>query len=119
MTDPGRGPSGRRTPERSATPSPGDPQPHAGDDSVWDGSDAQLAELAMTADPGAPLAPDAVPWRPSLAAVGGFLPEWYMPAPTARSRRSVTAGVIAVIVLAFVLIDASGLCVTSGFLSWA
>ncbi len=85
----------------------------------WDGTDAELAELALAADPDAPLSPGAVPWRAPSGALGGFLPEWYMPAPTARRRPRSTAVVIAVVVVGFLVIDACGLCITSGFLSWA
>ena len=87
-------------------------------DAPWDGTDAELAELALAADPGAPVSADAVPWR-AASALSGYLPEWYMPAPTARSRPRSTAVVIAVVVVGFLIIDACGLCITSGFLSWA
>jgi hypothetical protein len=84
----------------------------------WDGTDDELAELALAADPDASVAHDAVAWR-APSALSGYLPEWYMPAPTARSRPRGTAVVIALVVVGFLVIDACGLCITSGFLSWA
>jgi hypothetical protein len=53
-----------------------------------------------------------------LGLVGGPLPEWYMPAVTARARRW-RLPIVVVVVSAFVLIDALGLCNTFGVLSWA
>jgi hypothetical protein len=88
-------------------------------DGEWDGTDDALAELALAADPNAPVALDATPWRAACGALGGYLPEWYMPAPTARRRPRSTAAVIALVVVGFLVIDACGLCITSGFLSWA
>lgn len=88
------------------------------DEGAWDGTDDVLAELAEAAHPSPPLAGDAVPWR-GATGLGGYLPEWYMPAPTARRRSRGTAAVIAVVVVGFLVIDACGLCITSGFLQWA
>jgi hypothetical protein len=55
---------------------------------------------------------DGVPWRDDSA--GGLLPEWYMPAATARVRGRARRGLIAGIVLALVVINSVGLCVTYG-----
>jgi hypothetical protein len=80
-------------------------------------SDEELTELALAAEPGPP-APDAMPIGVYLGLVGGPLPEWYMPAVTARARRW-RLPIVVVVVSAFVLIDALGLCNTFGVLSWA
>jgi hypothetical protein len=80
-------------------------------------SDEELTELALAADPDAPLSADAVPFHVHLAQFAAPLPLWYMP-PVARSggRRWKTPVVLAV-VAAFLLIDALGLCNTYGVLS--
>jgi hypothetical protein len=81
----------------------------------------ELTELALAADPAAPLAEDAVPISVHLSQFAAApLPLWYMPA-VARSgggRRWKLPLVLAV-VSAFVLIDALGLCNTYGILSLA
>jgi hypothetical protein len=79
-------------------------------------SDDELTELALAADPDAPLPADAVPMDVHLLQFGP-LPLWYMP-PVARSgsgkwRRPI----VLVVVGAFLLIDALGLCNTYGVLS--
>jgi hypothetical protein len=81
-------------------------------------TDDELAELAMAADPDAPLDPDAIPLRlgdPGAA----LLPEWYMPSTlradafgrTRRGRSLVVGGIVA----ALLLVNGVGLCVTYGF----
>jgi hypothetical protein len=77
-------------------------------------SDAELTAQALAADPDQPVDPDAVPFNDGTASTDGLLPEWYMPTPVGRHRhgwRSVTA---AVIIVAFLVINAFGLCVTYG-----
>lgn len=79
-------------------------------------SEEQLTELALAADPDAPLAADAVPIDVHLLQFGS-IPLWYMP-PVARSgsgrwRRPIVLAVVG----AFLLIDALGLCNTYGVLS--
>lgn len=78
-------------------------------------SEDTLTELALAADPDAPLPADAVPMDVHLLQFGA-LPLWYMP-PVARSgsgkwRRPI----VLVVVGAFLLIDALGLCNTYGVL---
>jgi hypothetical protein len=84
-------------------------------------TEQELTELALSADPNAPLPDDAVPIGVHLSQFAGApLPLWYMPA-IARSgggRRWRVPLVIAV-VSAFFLIDALGLCNTYGILSLA
>jgi len=79
-------------------------------------SEEKLTELALAADPDAPLPADAVPMDVHLMQLGP-LPLWYMP-PVARSgsgkwRRPIVLAVVG----AFLLIDALGLCNTYGVLS--
>ena len=79
-------------------------------------SEETLTDLALAADPDAPLAADAVPMDVHLLQFGS-IPLWYMP-PVARSgngrwRRPIVLAVVG----AFLLIDALGLCNTYGVLS--
>jgi hypothetical protein len=82
-------------------------------------SDEELTALALSADPNAPLDPNAVPWYSALALQRGLLPDWYMPIPSASHRGKGTRIVIGVLVVGFLTIGAFGLCITSGFLSLA
>jgi hypothetical protein len=74
----------------------------------------ELTALALSADPDAPIPADAVSlW--DLEARDSLLPEWYMPAPMSGRRLSGWQRRVAwVVVAAFVLIDAWGLCSTYG-----
>jgi hypothetical protein len=80
-------------------------------------SDDELAALALAADPSAPLDSDAVAWNGAFLHRPGLLPDWYMPTPASarpgRWPRAVVVGLVA----GFLLINAFGLCVTSGFIS--
>lgn len=80
-------------------------------------SDEELTELALAADPNAPLDADAVPWHVALGL--NPLPEWYMPIPMARGRGRGTRIVVASLVVGFLVIGAFGLCITSGFIQFA
>lgn len=82
-------------------------------------TDEELTALALAADPRAPLDPDAVAWRPASGLAWSELPEWYMARPSAVARGRGTKLVILAIVAGLLIIDAFGLCVTSGFLSLA
>jgi hypothetical protein len=74
--------------------------------------DDELAELAMTADPHDPFAPDAVPLAgPTTGAE--LVPVWYMPAPSLRRSRPRTV-VLTGFVVALVVLNVMGLCVTYG-----
>lgn len=77
-------------------------------------TDDELAELALNGDPDEPLDEDAVPLSVYLGQVPGLLPSWYMPAPMTRSRRRWELPVVLVIVAAFLIIEALGLCSTFG-----
>jgi hypothetical protein len=82
-------------------------------------SDDELTELALAADPGAPLPDNAVPIDVHLARTGPSLPIWYMPPVVARGGRRWKTPVVLVIVGAFLLIEAMGLCNTYGLLQFA
>jgi hypothetical protein len=82
-------------------------------------SDEELTDFALAADPNAPLSNDAVPWYGNSNLQRSLLPDWYMPRPIAATRGRATKIVIISIVAAFLIIDAFGLCITSGFLSLA
>jgi hypothetical protein len=77
-------------------------------------TDAELTILALAADPDHPVEPGAIPFTTATTGGDNYLPSWYMPAPMARSRGRRHRVVVAVIVLAFLLIEALGLCVTYG-----
>ncbi len=77
-------------------------------------TEAELTELALAADPDAPLAEDAVPLSVYLDEAPGLLPPWYMPTPMVRGGGSWRLPVVLVIVAAFVIIEAFGLCSTFG-----
>jgi hypothetical protein len=80
-------------------------------------TDEELAELAMAADPREHLDADAVPLAGSVPASDGPLPGWYMPA-VARVVDSPTRRTVSVVVVgAFLLINALGLCATYGVIS--
>ena len=82
-------------------------------------SDAELEAEALAADPDAPLPDDAVPWLPAATCSAG-MGGWYM-APAGLSaaaapgwRRRVAIG----LVVAIALINAAGLCITSGVVTF-
>lgn len=77
-------------------------------------SEAELDELAMAADPDAPLPDDAIPLSVFLGQGPGLLPTWYMPSPMMRRGRRWRTPVVIAIVAAFLLIEAFGLCSTFG-----
>jgi hypothetical protein len=77
-------------------------------------TDEELAELALAADPDAPLDEDAVSWSPEPA--DALLPGWYMPAvagglPLLQGWRR---RVVLLVIASFLLINAWGLCSTYG-----
>ena len=83
--------------------------------------DAELAALALTADPDLPLGADAIPLDVFLGSstghqpeAAGPLPEWYMPPVMARRARRGRRVVIVAIVGVFLAIEAAGLCSTFG-----
>jgi hypothetical protein len=79
-----------------------------------DFTDDELAALALAADPDEPLAPDAIPWDASSPAMGPPLPSWYMPAPMARVGQPRRKRVVFGLIVAFLVTDALGFCLTYG-----
>jgi hypothetical protein len=82
-------------------------------------SDEELTALALSADPDAPLDPDALPWYFGYGFAVNPLPDWYMPRPMAARRGRGTTVVVASVVVGMVVVCAFGLCITSGFLQLA
>jgi hypothetical protein len=76
--------------------------------------DEELVALALAADPEPALGDDAVPIRPLGAAAGDLLPDWYMPAPSTGVRPGWRRRVAVGVVSSILLINAAGLCVTYG-----
>ena len=86
------------------------------DDGAWV-SDEELAALALGADPDAPLDDDAVPFGDVFGTdEAALLPSWYMPGgiPSARGRPRWLKVLIVVLIVAFLVVDAYGLCSTYG-----
>jgi len=77
-------------------------------------TEAELTELALAADADAPIDAGAVPLADYLGQVDGLLPSWYMPTPMTRTGKSWRIPVVVAIVVAFVVIEALGLCSTFG-----
>ena len=80
----------------------GDAQGDASDVEV---SDAELTELALAADPDAPI--------PAL------LPGWFMPVPMGARRSGRTRRTVGLIVTSLLALNAAGLCVTYGVVELA
>ena len=77
-------------------------------------TEAELAELALAADPDLPIDADAIPLAEYLGQADGLLPPWYMPSPMVRGGSRWRLPVVLVIVGVFVVIEALGLCSTFG-----
>lgn len=89
------------------------------DDHLADDDLDELTRLALAADPDAPLDHDAVPVWQVLDGPGyGLLPSWYMPTPMGGGRRRRWSRrkriVVVLVIVAFLAIDAAGLCSTYG-----
>jgi hypothetical protein len=82
-------------------------------------SDDELSALALAADPITTLADDAMPWGGGDARTPSLLPNWYMPSPSYHLRGRWTRAIVITLIVGFLVIDAFGLCITSGFLSFA
>jgi hypothetical protein len=82
-------------------------------------TDDELSALAMAAEPITSLADDAVPWGGGDARTPSLLPNWYMPSPSYHLRGRWTRAIVITLIVGFLVIDAFGLCITSGFLSFA
>jgi hypothetical protein len=81
-------------------------------------TDDELAELALAADPDAPLDADAEPLAGAWGR-SGDLPLWYMPAPSGTVRGRGRGVVVSIVVLALLVVVASGFCITYGILEIA
>jgi hypothetical protein len=81
-------------------------------------SDDELSALALAADPDTVVADDAVNLWELAGHEGGLLPDWYMPALSSGSRVHPRwrRRVAMVIICAFLVVDAYGLCSTYGYL---
>lgn len=77
-----------------------------------------MAELALAADPDEQLDPNATAIEGAWGR-SGPLPLWYMPATTVRAHGGGRAVVVGLIVLALLVVVASGFCVTYGVLEIA
>jgi hypothetical protein len=77
-------------------------------------TDDELTELALAAGWSDEVAADAVPISRYLGEQASPLPAWYMPAAVVRGSTRLRTAVVIAIVVAFVLIDAWGLCSTYG-----
>jgi hypothetical protein len=75
-------------------------------------ADEELAALALAADPDTPVPHDAVPIRTRER--DELLPDWYMPAPTSGARPGWRRRIAITAVSSILLINAAGLCVTYG-----
>jgi hypothetical protein len=80
-------------------------------------TDEELTQLALSADPDAPLDPEAVPLSSYLTQLPALLPDWYMPTPSGRGGGRWRTTVILGVVAAFLVIEALGLCSTFGSLN--
>jgi hypothetical protein len=76
-------------------------------------TDDELAELALAADPEAPIPDDAVPFGRSEHDCA-LLPEWYMPAPSSTHRTRSRVLAVSLIVGSLIVVNGAGLCVTYG-----
>ena len=84
------------------------------DISDLDISDEELAELALAADPDAPVDEDAVPFNSRNAEDVALLPSWYMPVDAPRVRSDWRGYVALGIAVGLVLCNAFAICVTNG-----
>lgn len=82
-------------------------------------TDEELTALALAAEPITSLASDAVPWGGGDSRTPSLLPAWYMPSPSYHLRGRWTRAIVITLIVGFLVIDAFGLCITSGFLSFA
>ncbi len=77
-------------------------------------TDAELAELALAADPNAPIPDDAVPFgQPD--ADGALLPDWYMPVPGSIRRTRPRVVAVVGIIASLLVVNGAGFCVTYGW----
>jgi hypothetical protein len=80
-------------------------------------TDEELGALAMASDPNVPVPDDAVPISTYAGAFATALPGWYMPPAMARVSSRWRIALVLAIVIAFVAIDAWGMCSTYGWVT--
>jgi hypothetical protein len=77
-------------------------------------SDSELERAALSADADAPISDDAEPLTFDDSGPG-LLPEWYMPVPRGLRRRPAQRLAVVGIIVSLIVVNAAGLCVTSGW----
>jgi hypothetical protein len=77
-------------------------------------TDAELTVLALAADADQEPDADAVPLVDDTSGLYGPLPAWYMAPVRVTRRTALKTGIVIVLVVSFLLIEALGLCVTYG-----
>jgi hypothetical protein len=82
-------------------------------------TDEELTALALAAEPITSLPNDAVAWGGGDTRTPSLLPSWYMPSPSYQLRGRWTRAIVITLIVGFLVIDAFGLCITSGFISFA
>jgi hypothetical protein len=84
-------------------------------------SDDELTAQALAADPDTVVDGDALPFGACAdpTGVGGLLPSWYMPVPVTGSRKRWHRALVIAAIIGFVVINASGFCITYGILEGA
>ena len=82
-------------------------------------TDEELTELALAADPAPPLDRNVLPWSPYTDQDSYALPDWYMPRARGLRRGRTSKVVVISLIVGFLVIDAFGLCITSGILTFA
>ena len=82
-------------------------------------TDEELCALALAAEPIDSLPADAIAWGGGESRPPSLLPNWYMPSPSYHVRGRWTRAIVITLIVGFLVIDAFGLCITSGFLSFA
>lgn len=80
---------------------------------------AELEALALAADPTAPLPDDAVPYELVVGRGPELLPDWYLGHATRVHASRWRRPVILALIIAFLTIDALGLCSTYGVITLA
>ncbi len=93
--------------------------PPSGADATEVVSGEELEALALAADPSQPIPDDAVPYDQVVGASPSLLPDWYMGHATRVHASRWRRPVVLAVVIAFLVIDAAGLCSTYGVISWA
>jgi|CXWK01.1.fsa_nt_gi hypothetical protein len=77
----------------------------------------ELTAQALAADPDGALSPLAVPFRTEPTKGADLLPDWYMPAVVPGRSTPARRAVALAVVVAAVVINGLGLCITYGTLS--